>query len=338
MSPDGFWRRRMLARVPLLVLVVLTLGPGTSDSVQAQPATRLQRIGWLDTWDAAGELYAPLVRALEQLGHKRGRSFSMVVRQAEYRLERLPELARLLVHERPDVIVALGDPAIAACRAATGTIPIVMIASVDAVKAGHVRSLARPGGNVTGLSNLAAPLAATQVNFLKEAVPRLARLAVLKYPAPHLGDLLLPEIRARARAAGVSLTVRDVRDRKDLEQAFEALKEERAEAVLLLGGGVLDGPAQIRAGQLGLRHLLPVASDTLLVTFEGGLMSYNASASAQIQRAAYYVDRILNGSRPADLPVEEPREFDLVVNAETAKKLEIRLSPTLLLRATRVIE
>ena len=319
----------------LLALSALLATPLVSFAQQLQT---VRRIGWLDTWDAANEPHDTLTRSLEELGHKQGRTFSMILRHAEYRLERLPELARLLVEERPDVIVAFGDPAIAASRAATGTIPIVMIQSVDAVKAGHVQSLARPGGNVTGLSNLAAALAAVEVGLLKEAVPRLARLAVLKYPVPHLDDLILPEIRAAARAAGVSITVRDVRDRKDMELAFEALKRERAQAVLVLIGGVLDVPAMMRAAQLGLKYQLPVASDSVRLTYEGGLLSYNARFSAQIQRAAFYVDRILKGSRPADLPVEQPREFDLVVNAEVAKKLKISLPPTLLLRATKVIE
>jgi putative ABC transport system substrate-binding protein len=275
-------------------------------------------------------------RACASLGTWRGENIVIEWRFADGKPDRLPALAAELVRLKVDIIVTTGSTVTRAAKEATSTIPIVMTNEGDPVGTGFVASLARPGGNITGLSTLSPELSGKRLELLKEIVPRLSRVAVLGTSTTPGNAQLLREIELAAGALKVKLQYLDVLDPKDIETAFRAASKGRAEAVLMLQGGVLNSHrTQIAA--LAVKNRLPAIYANSLFVDAGGLMTYSASITDLDRRAATYVDKILKGAKPADLPVEQPTKFDLVINLKTASQIGLTIPPNVLARADKVI-
>jgi putative tryptophan/tyrosine transport system substrate-binding protein len=278
-----------------------------------------------------------LQQGLSDLGYADGVNITLHYRSADGTEERLPELAAELSQLPVKVIVTGGPTAIRAAKRATDTIPIVMATSSEPIGTGLVDSLAHPGGNVTGLTRMSAQLSAKRLQLLQETCSQLERVAILWNPSVPDKALDLAETQNAAPTLGLRLYPIEVRGAHDIERAFETASHEHAEAVVTLGD-----PVTIRARQeivniaAGLR--LPVMYDVREFVDVGGLMAYGANFTAMWRRAAYFVDRILKGTSPADLPIEQPREFDFVVNLRTAQALGLSIPPHVLLQATEVIQ
>jgi putative ABC transport system substrate-binding protein len=303
----------------------------------AQAPPKARRVGVLMTTDpvAAAHIVAAFAGGLKELGHVEGKNLVIEYRWAEGHRERFPEMAADLVRQQVDVIVASSQAPALAARRATATIPIVMVNAADPVEAGLVASLARPGGNVTGLTEQLTPeIRAKQLQLLKEALPRLARVAVLHSPATTVG---LREYEAAGQTLGLRIQFIEVHTRDDLERAFTALVRDRGDALLVPGDTFLFTERQ-RVAELAREHRLPGMYSLREYTETGGLMSYSARLTEQFRRAAVYVDKILRGASPATLPVESPIHYELVINLKTAKALGLTIPPSLLLRADQVIE
>jgi putative ABC transport system substrate-binding protein len=306
----------------------------------SQP-TALVRVGWLNIGSPA-QNRAPLEafrQGLRELGYVEGRDLVIEERWADNEPGRLPALAADLVRRKVDVIVTGGDEPVRAARQATGTIPIVMGVSGDPVGAGFVASLARPGGNVTGLSFLSPELSAKQLELLKEAVPGLSRVAVLWNAANPAKSLDLAQAERSARALGLSLQPAEVRSARDFDAAFGAIGRQRPDALLVLIDELLNQPENIRRiGALALKHRLPAISGDRRHVEAGALISYGPSVPESFRRAAAYVVKILKGASAGALPVEQPTRFELVVSLRTARVLGVALPPAVLLRADHVVE
>jgi putative ABC transport system substrate-binding protein len=308
-------------------------------AARAQTARKMARIGRLSPLSA--EVDVPFTtafrQALQELGWADGRSFTLVSRFAEGRAERLPQLAASLVQDGVDVILAGSNPGALAAKNATKTVPIVMVTTGDPIGGRIVASLAHPGGNVTGLTALGGALSAKRLEALKDALPGIQRVAVLANPtAPYTGPFL-DEREAVARDLGLKLQVHEARSPRDLEAAFAAMARERAEAVMVLTD-VMFITERRAIVDLGTRHRLPGVYFDRQFVDAGGLMFYGASLVHMYRRAAVYVDRILKGARPADLPIEQPTIFELVVNLRAARALGLKLPPAFLARADALIE
>jgi putative ABC transport system substrate-binding protein len=320
------------------VVFALTFG---GISAQAQQPAKVPRIRYLSNTDAATDsARAGGIRlALRELGYIEGQNIAVEYRYAEGRPDRAPELAEELVRLKVDIIVvASGDPWIRAAKNATKTIPIVMMGlGSDPVRAGHVESLARPGGNVTGLTNLPRELGGKRLELLKEAVPKLARVAVLYDPAspPSLHEVkeLLP---ADARALKLTIQPWEIRAVDDFEKVFAALNKQRPDGLYPFGAGGVMRPNRKRIVAFALKSRLPSVGSREYAD-AGGLMSYGADRADGYQRVAIYVDKILKGAKPADLPVERPTKFELVINLKTAKQIGLTIPQSMLYRADRVI-
>lgn len=328
----------MKGRVVPLILSFVLGALAAPLAAEAQEAGKVFRVGWLDPFDVAAEVQAPFVRELRELGYIEGRNLRIEVRKADWKPERLPELAAALAKLNVDLIVAYGDPAILAARRATSTIPIVMVGSSDPVGAGFVASPGRPGGNVTGVTDAAAEIAAKQLELLREVNPRISRVTVLLPPPLSGSEQVLKQTRAAAQALGVTLVFMEVWVRKDVERAFAAVTRDRTNALIVLSRRWIDTPSINLIAQLARKQRLPVMSDSILLTYAGGLMSSATSYAPQARRAAQYADKILRGSRPADLPVEQPTEFELTLNLEPARALGLTIPPSVRLRANTVLE
>jgi ABC-type uncharacterized transport system substrate-binding protein len=305
----------------------------------AQPAGRVPRIGYLvgAAREQASHLVKPFENGLRDLGYVPGRDVMIEYRFADGKLERLPQLAQDLVRLKVDVIVTGSNTHVIAAKQATTTIPIVMVYVLDPVGAGLVASVSRPGGNVTGLSqDVSAEISGKRLALLKELVPKLSRVAVLVTP-PVAVPATLKAIEAAARTLRMTVVRFDARGPADLEGVFAAMIRARSDALVVNGG-----PAQFnmrtQIAQLALRHRLPSLSRITEDVEAGGLMSYGASVSDEWRRAAVYVDKILKGAKPGDLPIEQPTKFDLAINLKTAKALGLTIPPSLLQRADEVIE
>ena len=309
---------------------------------EAQQAGKVARIGYL--LGAAREQTSPLVKAfqdgLSDLGYVPGRNVVIEYRFADGKPERLPQLAQDLVRLKVDVIVTGSNPHVIAAKQATTTIPIVMVYVRDPVGAGLVASVSRPGGNVTGLSqdvDVGAEIPGKRLALLKELVPKLSRVAVLVNPGFPPALAALKAMEAPARTMGMTVARFDARGPGDLEGVFAAVTRARSDALVITGGPVMFN-MRTQIAQLALRHRLPSISAITEDVEAGGLMSYGASLTDQWRRAATYVDKILKGAKPADLPVEQPTKFDLLINLKTAKALGLTIPPSLLARADQVIE
>jgi len=304
-------------------------------AVHAQPVGKHPRIGILRPGTPPDPLLDAFRQGLRDLGYAEGHNISIEYRWAEGKEERFPSLAADLVRLKVDVIVA-GVGAAEAAKRATTTIPIVMPVYNDPVRAGLVTSLARPGGNITGLTSLSNELPGKWVELIKEALPRVSRLAVLLDPA---GDASPPQSsEAAARALGIRLLVLKVGHADGLEPALAEARKKNADALIALGSPFVYAH-RTRIVELAAKHRLPtVYAQREYVVGAGGLMSYGADFHHQFRRAATYVDKILKGAKPADLPVEQPTKFELVINLKTAKALGLTIPPSVLARADEVIE
>ena len=328
------------ASVPILVAVILLT---VAVVTEAQQPTKVPRIGYLSNTDAATDsARAEGIRlALRELGYIDGQNIAIDYRYAEGKVDRAPEHAAELVRLKVDIIVvASGDPWIRAAKNATKTIPIVMVGlGSDPVRAGFVESLARPGGNVTGLTALYRELGGKRLELFKEAVPKLSRVAVLYDPAnqPSLHEVkeLLP---ADARALKLTIQPWEIRAVDDFEKVFAALNKQRPDGLYVVNAGPVMRPNQKRIVGFALKSRLPSVYSSREAVEAGGLMSYGADWADVYRRVAYYVDRILKGAKPADLPVEQPTKFELVINLKTAQQIGLTIPQTLLYRADKVIK
>jgi putative ABC transport system substrate-binding protein len=325
-------RRAFIATVTGSIIAASLVGEG-------QQSAKVPRIGYLLGRSAAesGDLATAFRRGLHDLGYVDGRTILIEYRYAEGRLERLPDLAANLVRLKVDVIVTAGEAAIRAARGATSTIPIVMASAGDPVGSGLVASLARPGGNVTGLSLVATEAAGKRLELLKETLPMLSRVAVLWNPT---NQSKLPEwenAQLAARALGLTLRSVEVRAPDDFEGAFSTIARERPDALVTLSDAVTT-IHRTRIAAFAIKRKLPTIAENRAYAETGSLMTYGASQSDLFRRAAIYVDKILKGARPGDLPVEQPTKFELVVNMKTAKALGLTIPPAVLARADQVIE
>jgi putative tryptophan/tyrosine transport system substrate-binding protein len=328
--------RRVFAFICLLPTVFLpTLSP-----VEAQQPKKVARIGILRPDSPppnVSEVLVAFLGGLRDLGYIEGQDISIEYRWAEGRYERLPDLAAELVRLKVDVILTTATPATNAARQATKTIPIVFVNVSDPVASGLVASLARPGGNITGLTNIASNLSGKQLELLKESVPGATRVAVLWNSASQAAVPLLKETEAAARALKVRLQPHEVKDPKDLDSAFSAITRGRPNALFALADPMLS-TYRSRIADFAVRGRLPSIYWLSSFVVVGGLMSYGPSIADMGHRAATYVDKILNGTKPANLPVEQPTKFELVINLKTAKQIGLTIPQSVLYRADRVIK
>jgi ABC-type uncharacterized transport system substrate-binding protein len=305
--------------------------------VRAQQAAKLPTIGFLgqSTRSVASEWTTAFVQRLRELGWIDGRNVAIEYRWGEGRNERFAEIAAEFVRLKVDVIVTAGTPQVLAAKQATSVIPIVFATTGDPVGTGLVTSLARPGGNVSGLSNQVPELAGKRLEVLREVVPRLRRLAILVNVGNPSSLLELGEVQAAARTLGLEAITLEIRRGEDIGPAYEVLKG--TDALYVCTDALVNANrTRIITSALGMR--LPTLHGSRDYVEAGGLMSYGPNFPDLYRRAAEYVDKILRGAKPGDLPVEQPTKFDLVVNLTTAKALGIEIPPTLLARADEVIE
>ena len=332
-------KKNMKKRITLWLLATLFLA--NVSLADAQQTGKIFRIGFLDSSNASG--IAVLVEAFRQelskLGWIEGKNITIEYRFAERKPERLPELAADLVRLKVDLIVVTGDPAALAAKGATSTIPIVMANAVDPVGAGLVASLARPGGNVTGLSGLASELNTKRLEILKDAVPKLARVGLLRPSGGGVStDLQLKELRPAALALKLKLEEIETQlDAKGLESAFQTAKQKQVNAIMTTTTRRFFAERK-RIVELAGKYRLPAIYFQKEFVDEGGLMSYGADYDDLYRRAAVYVDKILKGAKPADLPVQQATKFEFVINLKAAKQIGLTLSPEFLSRANKVIK
>jgi putative ABC transport system substrate-binding protein len=307
---------------------------------RAQSDAKIHRVGYL-SFNAATPASSPLLRALlaglDDLGYVESRNLAFETRHADGKPERLPAAAAALILSKPDVIVTAVNAQTHAARKATPHIPIVMVVGTDVIGEGLAQSLARPGGNVTGLTwDVGADVMAKRFEFLKEAVPNLSRVAVLWDPGQDAA-IFESAIARGAAATGLKLNWLNLKENDDLEQHFATAARERDQAVFTGGGARLWGRRK-QVVALAAKYRLPDTHYSAEFVEAGGLMAYAPNLPAMFKRAAVYVDKILRGAKPGDLPIEQPTEIDLLVNLKTAKALGLNIPQSLLLRADRVIE
>jgi putative ABC transport system substrate-binding protein len=322
-------------------LTILTLGAmllALSFSTEAQQPTKIPRIGYLAT--APASAITARVKAfrqgLRELGYVEGKNIVIEQRYAEDKLDRLSALAAELVSLKVDIIVTGGPSPTRAAKEATTTIPIVMTQVGDPVANGFVASLARPGGNITGLSTLAPEIGGKRLELLKETIPKLSRVAVFGTSTNPETAQSLEEVDLAARALKVKLQYLDVLSPKDIETAFRAAVKGRAEAVLVLNSSVFSSH-RLQIAELAAKSRLPGIYNQTNFVEAGGLMSYGVNRNDLDRRAATYVDKILKGAKPADLPVEQPTKFEFIINLKAAKQIGLTIPPNVLARADRVI-
>jgi putative ABC transport system substrate-binding protein len=308
-------------------------------TAEAQRAGKVPVIGVME--GPAPGLNQPVREAfrqgLEQHGWVDGRNLVIEYRSADGRTERFPELVAELVRLKVSVILVAGEPMIIAARQATATIPIVMAAVGDPVGRGFVASLARPGGNITGVSNMAVEMTGKWVELLKEAVPKATKVAALRNPANPTHEVFWRQTQEAARALGVQAQSAEAKTVEEIDLAFAAMAKERAGALIVFPDPLFNG-SRVKVAALAERYRLPSLTMFRESADAGALMSYGPSILDNYRRAAGFVDRILKGAKPADMPVEQARQFELVINLKTAKALGLTIPPSLLARADQVIE
>jgi len=325
---------RILVLLCLLITVLLLTG-----FAEAQQAKKIPRIGYLDapTRDARSARIEVFRQGLRELGYVEGKNIVIEHRYAEGKLDRLPALVAELIRLKVDVFVTGGPTVTRAAKEATAMIPIVMLQDPDPVGNGLVASLARPSGNITGLSSLTADLSGKLLELLQEILPKVSRVAVFE-TSTNIGNAQqLKETERAAEALGVKLQLLDVLGPKDIETAFRAAGKGRADAALLVLSGPVVSSHRKQLVELAVRSRLPAIYFTPEWVEDGGLMSYGVSFIDLNRRAATYVDKILKGRKPADLPVEQPKKFEFVVNLKAAKQIGLTIPPNVLARADRVI-
>ena len=319
-----------------LVVGVLLL---VFNSAQAQQPKKIPHAGYLTLSSFSSNISRneAFRQGMRELGYVEGKNVVIEWRSGDGKVERKSELVAELVRLRVDVIVTSGPTMTRAAQQATATIPIVMAFDPDPVGNGFIASLARPGRNITGLSNLSPELSGKQLEFLKEIVPRLSRVAVLGTAAEPGTPQTLREIELAAEAFGVKLQYLEIADSRDIEPAFRAANKEHAGAMLVFQSPVFN-PKRKQIAELALQNRLPAIYPQSEWVDDGGLMSYGVSFPALYHRAAAYVDKILKGANPAELPVEQPTKFELVINLKTAKQIGLTIPPNVLAQADKVIK
>ena len=307
-------------------------------AAEAQPTGKVYRIGFL-FWGAPGpsaELDA-FRQGLRELGYIEGQNVAIDVRFASGQVERLPELAAELVRLKPDVMVTPATPPSLSAKQATRTIPIVFAGIADPVGAGLITNFARPGGNITGVASISAELGGKRLGLLKEVTPKASRVAVLYNPADRANVLILKQLQEAAPALGLTLQPREVRGPGEFDSAFVAMTRERAHA-LFGAPGVLTFEHKNTLVDLAAKYRIPAMWGHRQFVEVGGLMSYAVNFYDQVRRAATYVDKILKGAKPGDLPVEQPTKFELVINIKAAKDIGLTIPQSVLGRADEVIQ
>jgi putative ABC transport system substrate-binding protein len=326
--------KKAMKNIVSILLIIATLGVGAV--VQPQQTTKIPRIGILRTGSAADPLIDAFRQGLRDLGYIDGKNISLEYRWAEGKNERLPELATDLVRLKVDVIVAAGPGPILAAKQATSTIPIVAPVVVNPVGSGLVESLARPGGNLTGFASQADELPGKWMDLLKEILPKITRVAALVDPANEIGQLKSTE--EAARSLNLNLQVLKVGAQAEFGPAFEAARKNRADAMILLPSAFLYAHRMVLT-ELAVKHrLVTINNQSDWLTSADGLISYGPSFPDMFRRAAGYVDKILKGSKAAELPVQQPTKFELVINLKTAKQIGLTIPPNVLARADKVIK
>jgi putative ABC transport system substrate-binding protein len=326
MNPKIFW---------LLTAILLAL----LHRAEAQQPTKIPRIGYLGVANSSSAFstrFEAFRQGLRDLGYVEGKNIVIEYRYSEGKRERADELAAELVRLKVDVVVTSGQSMTQAAKEATSTIPIVMAQDSDPVGNGFVASLAHPGGNVTGLSNLRPELSGKRLELLKEIVPGLSRVAVLASSNEPGNARIVKELELAAGAFGVQLQVLDVLSSKDIEIAFRAATKAHTDALLVVDSAILAGHRRDIAN-LALKNGLPAIYGSSDWVEPGGLVAYGPSFADLARRAAIYVDKILKGAKPADLPVEQPNKFELFINLKTAKQIGLPIPPNVLARADKVI-
>jgi putative ABC transport system substrate-binding protein len=333
-------KKDMKKKITVLALCAMLFA--LSLPATAQQPKKIPRIGYLSTLDATGESFrSDAIRlALRELGYIEGQNIATEYRYAEGKLGRQVELAAELVRLQVDILVAGGDGTVRAAMNATKTIPIIMVgAGRDPVRAGYVESLARPGGNLTGITNLSRELGGKRLELLKEAVLKLARVAVLYDPAvPGTTREVKEDLPVAARTLGLTLQPWEVRTADDFGKVFAALNKQRPDGLYVPGGGQLMNAHRKRIAELALKSRLPSVYGAKEYIETGGLMSYGADPTASYRRVASHVDKILKGAKAADLPIEQPTKFELVINLKTAKQIGVTIPQSMLYRADKVIK
>jgi putative ABC transport system substrate-binding protein len=327
--------RRSFCRASLGILIA----PCIALALDAPQTTRVPKIGFLVTTTQVSNVHqiAAFRQGLRDLGYVEGKTVLLELRFADGAAERLPELARELVALKPDVIVVATDSGIAAVRRETQTIPIVMVNSADPAGAGFVASLARPGGNVTGLSMLSAETSGKRLELLMEVVPTLARVAFLWNPDSRGNLLEYKETEGVARSLHVELQSVELYRAEDFDRAFSAITDGHAQALIVPAGNPVAVARRDQVASFAQRSRLPSIYGLREYVDNGGLISYGPSVVDLFRRSAIFVNRILKGAKPADLAVEQPTKFELVINLKTAKALGLTIPPSLLSRADDVI-
>jgi len=327
----------MAIKTIIVLLIGLTLA--SVHLAEAQQPTKIPRIGFLAavSLSANSARFEAFRQGLRELGYMEGKNIIIEWRSSEGKADRLPGLAAELVRLKVDMIVSGGSTATRPAKEATNTIPIVMAQDTDPVGNGFVASLARPGGNITGLATLAPELSGKQLELMKEIVPRLSRVAVFGTSTRSGNAQSLKETELAAGAFGVKLQYLDILSPKDIETAFRAASKGRADAVLVLTSPFATSQ-RTQIADLAVKNRLPAIYDRAEFVEDGGLMTYSVSSTDLFRRAAIYVDKILKGAKPADLPVEQPIKFEFIINLKAAKQIGLTIPPNVLARADKVIK
>ena len=322
----------------MIFWLLITVLQATVHSVHAQQPTRIPRIGWLEgSTFVVRDRHEAFLRGLRDLGHVEGKNISIEWRSADGDRSRQREQALDLVRLKVDVIVASSGGDTRAAKEATTTIPIVMAQSDDPIASGFVASLARPGGNITGLSTLAPELSGKRLEILKEVLPNLSRVALFGTSSSPGNAPVLNETKLAAAALKVNHQYVDVPSFKDIETAYRVARDGRADAVLWFVSGSVSSGRRAEISELAAKNRLPTIFEARNYVQDGGLMSYGVHLPDLARRAATYVDKILKGTKPYDLPVEQPIKFEFIVNLKAAKAIGLTIPPNVLVRADRVI-
>ena len=326
----------MNRRDAVVALVALGAAAG-SRAALAQPQGKIWRVGILSPTSASlsSSNTNAFLKRMRELGYIEGRNLVVEWRFADGRLERLPGLAAELVQLKVDVIVVQSSAAISAAQNATTTIPIVMTSAGDPVRSGFVKSLARPGGNITGLSIMSGDTGAKLLELLRSVVPKLSRVAILTASATY--GAISQSVQATAQKTGVKTLVAEASTPQEIENAFSMMVREKADAVIV-GSPTTFAQQHRQIAELALKYRMPSMFQDRVTAENGGLISYGQKFTDFYERSATYVDKILKGAKPGDLPVEQPVSFELVVNLKTAKALGLTIPQTILVRADEVIE
>jgi len=330
----------ILVRKTMACLSVCALLVAPSFAVEAQQPTKIPRIGYLSPGDANGSSASvePFQQGMRELGYIEGKNILVEYRYAEGKLDRIPSLVAELVQLKPEVIVVISLLSIRAAKQATKTIPIIIMSTQDPVATGIIDSLAHPGGNITGVTRLTRELSGKRLELLKEAVPRMSRVAVLWSPDDSGASIAFKEYQAVAPSLKIQLQSLEVRDpNPDFEGAFRAAAKKSANALITITNPVLSRYLK-RIADLAISNRLPSMYERIAWVEAGGLMSYSANDVETFKRAATYVDKILKGAKPGDLPVQQATKFELVINLNTAKQIGLTIPVRVLERANRVIK